>query len=121
MRCLNRSGIETLSTRKRQKFYLLWIKAKVDQLNLVFVILNLVLGSFTYEYMSVLARCLLIVSAFTLSLLAVGSPLRFFVVSDVGIWEKPALEGAPALWNDLRLEVAEASGDGWPLVPSREA
>lgn len=44
--------------------------------------------------MSLYVSCLLIVSAFTLLLLAVGSVFEFFVVSDVGIWEKPAFEGA---------------------------
>lgn len=37
------------------------------------------------------------------------------VVSDVGIWEKPALEGT-ALWNGLPLWVLGVSADGWPLV-----
>lgn len=38
--------------------------------------------------------CLLIVSAFTLLFLAVGSMSRMVVESDVGIGEKPAFEGA---------------------------
>lgn len=38
--------------------------------------------------------CLLIVSAFTLVLLAVGSITRVSVVSDVGVWGKPAFVGA---------------------------
>lgn len=67
-------------------------KAKVDRLNLVFVILKLVLVAGKLDvYVFVY---LLIVSAFTLLLLAVGSMFRIFVVSDVGIWGKPALKGA---------------------------
>lgn len=38
--------------------------------------------------------CVLIVSTLTQLLLAVGSMCRSFVISDVGIWEKPTCEGA---------------------------
>lgn len=107
------------------------MKAKVDHLNLVFVILNLVLvaGKLYVECeqvcvcvcvcMSMLAQCLLIASAFTVTSRS-WKHVGFFVVSDVGIWEKPALRGSTALWTELRLEVAEASGDGWPPTPPGE-
>lgn len=66
-----------------------------------------------------LAQCLLIASAFTVTSRS-WKHVGFFVVSDVGIWEKPALRGSTALWTELRLEVAEASGDGWPPTPPGE-
>lgn len=69
--------------------------------------------------MSMLAQCLLIASAFTVTSRS-WKHVGFFVVSDVGIWEKPALWGSTALWTELRLEVAEASGDGWPPTPPGE-
>lgn len=37
--------------------------------------------------------------------------MGLFLVSDVGIYGKPAFEGEHCPWSDLRLEVAEASGD----------
>lgn len=45
MRCFSKSGSNTISTRRRQEFFRNIMKAKVDQLNLVLVILKLVLAA----------------------------------------------------------------------------
>lgn len=67
-----------------------------------------------------LAQCLLRMSAFTL--LTSRCWKHVWVFCGVWCWHlgKASLWGSTALWNDLRLEVAEASGDGQPLTPPGE-